>query len=138
MSHVPTKVEGSDNNPSKVPISQVHEGMAYKGNRIAGPVHPMTRITSSTTSETATVKPHIYVTPALCKLANKKHAYLALGEESDKNSVYAPWNHGSKTPSHRSPSRTKMTPAMDEPKSMDIGYTAPRHKHSEVTMSLED
>jgi hypothetical protein len=31
-----------------------------------------------------------------------------------------------------------MTPAMDEPKSMDIGYTALRCKHLEVTMSLED
>jgi hypothetical protein len=31
-----------------------------------------------------------------------------------------------------------MTPATDEPKLMDIGYTAPRRKRSEVTMSLED
>jgi hypothetical protein len=112
--------------------------MAYKGNRVARPVHPMTRITSSTTSETATVKPQIHVTPALRKLANEKRAYLASGEESNKNSVYTPQNHGSKTPSHGSPSRTEMTPATDEPKSTDIGYTAPRHKCSEVTMSLED
>jgi hypothetical protein len=138
MSHAPTKVGGSDNNPPKVPIPQVHEGMAYEGNRVARPVHPMTRITSSTTSETATVKPRIYMTPALHKLANEKHAYLASGEESDKNSVYTPQNYGPKTPSHGSPSRTEMTPATDEPKSIDIGYTAPRRKCLEVTMSLED
>jgi hypothetical protein len=51
--------------------------MAYKENRIAGPVHPTTRITSSTTSETATVKPWIYMTPALHKPAHEKRAYLA-------------------------------------------------------------
>jgi hypothetical protein len=137
-SHAPTEVGGSDNNPPRVPIPQVHEGMAYEGNRVARPVHPTTRITSSTTSETATVKPWIYVTPALRKPAHEKCAYLASGEESDKNSVYTPWNHGSKTPSHGSPSRTEMTPATDEPKSTDIGYTALRCKRSEVTMSLED
>jgi hypothetical protein len=93
--------------------------------------------TYNVTPETVTIKPQVYVTPALCKTPST-YTYLASGKESDRNSIYVPQSQGSRTSNHGSHPMTEIPLTTDEPNSMGMGHPIWRRNPPEVPMSLKD
>src|SRR5882757_11583846 len=127
---------GASNNPPKIHVPQVHEGTVHGEDGMTGQVNPITKTTSSTPSDTVTITPQVYVTPALRKLTTEARVYLASGEESDQNLVYTPQSCGSRTPNHGAQLMASLTSATDQPASTDTANQ--RHNPLEVSLSLRN